>query len=149
MEQGPRQVKRGDAAIADIADAGYTTTVGVGSFREVLSNKINPEHALKTCLRPGRPKTIHTGMRGKPRKTATRKVLEKKIKKPRKIEVRDANKENTRVRRAIRRKGASSATPPVFSKAPAVQDAQPNAAVKLQPMMSCNGSDDKRQMSGR
>ncbi|KAJ6544913.1 hypothetical protein B0H10DRAFT_1836644 [Mycena sp. CBHHK59/15] len=48
----------GDAAIADIADTGYTTTVGVASFREVLSNKINPEHALKTCLRPGRPKTV-------------------------------------------------------------------------------------------
>ncbi|KAJ6615848.1 hypothetical protein B0H10DRAFT_1949588 [Mycena sp. CBHHK59/15] len=44
----------------DISNTGYMTTVGVASFREVLSNKMNTEHTLNTCLHPGRPAKVCT-----------------------------------------------------------------------------------------
>ncbi|KAJ7612330.1 hypothetical protein DFH06DRAFT_1371405, partial [Mycena polygramma] len=62
-------------SFADIASAGYQTTVGVASFREVLSNKINIDQALQN-LRPGRPKK-RTKFVGRPRKATTHKKLEK------------------------------------------------------------------------
>ncbi|KAJ7266477.1 hypothetical protein B0H12DRAFT_1046161 [Mycena haematopus] len=61
---------------ADVGTAGYQTTVGIASFREVLSNKVNIEEALQN-LRPGRPKKVRTKQVGRPRKATTRKKLEK------------------------------------------------------------------------
>ncbi|KAF7372546.1 hypothetical protein MVEN_00117000 [Mycena venus] len=48
---------KGYIPFADIASSGYQTTVGVVSFREVLSNKINLDESLQK-LRPGRPKKV-------------------------------------------------------------------------------------------
>ncbi|KAJ7233257.1 hypothetical protein C8J57DRAFT_1532615 [Mycena rebaudengoi] len=97
----------GDEDIADIAAAQYSTTVGVARFREVLNNKVDPEYALQTCLRPGRPTIIRTGMMGRPRKSLTRKALEKNVKKPCK---RKENKENIHLLEAPRRSTRSSTT---------------------------------------
>ncbi|EDR13470.1 uncharacterized protein LACBIDRAFT_308427 [Laccaria bicolor S238N-H82] len=60
----------------DLRDAGYTTTVGPAQFFESKQNKIDPAHALKVCIRRGRPAKISDGL-GRKRKTPTYQSLEK------------------------------------------------------------------------
>ncbi|KAJ7448875.1 hypothetical protein B0H11DRAFT_2079818 [Mycena galericulata] len=60
----------------DVSNAGYVTTIGVASFREVILNKIDPARAMEN-LRPGRPRKEKTGQRGRPRKATTKAKLEK------------------------------------------------------------------------
>ncbi|KAJ6492957.1 hypothetical protein DFH09DRAFT_1104567 [Mycena vulgaris] len=55
-----------------ISDTGYQTIVGFASFREVLSNKLDPNQLVEAGVRMGRPKKP-----GRPWKSATRKTIEK------------------------------------------------------------------------
>ncbi|EDQ99418.1 uncharacterized protein LACBIDRAFT_316600 [Laccaria bicolor S238N-H82] len=50
----------------DLRDAGYTTTVGPAQFFESKQNKIDPAHALKVCIRRGRPANMVLVGKGRP-----------------------------------------------------------------------------------
>ncbi|KAJ7199941.1 hypothetical protein GGX14DRAFT_372584, partial [Mycena pura] len=72
----PASWRQSTGAFDDIAKSGYQTTVGVASFREVLSNKVNLDQQLEN-RKPGRPPKLRTGKVGRPRSVLTQKKIDK------------------------------------------------------------------------
>ncbi|KAJ7573469.1 hypothetical protein C8J56DRAFT_1170636 [Mycena floridula] len=60
----------------DLRTAGYSTTIGPANFHEQKQNMLDPAKVLKAKGKPGRPKKIQTGNRGRPPKAKT--LAEKK-----------------------------------------------------------------------
>ncbi|KAJ7079275.1 hypothetical protein B0H15DRAFT_914148 [Mycena belliarum] len=79
---------------SDVTNAGFSTTLGVASFKEPMQNK--PDlHVAKALVRRGRPVKIHTGQVGRPRKELTLPKIKIMEREPRSKSVRKrSNQEN-------------------------------------------------------
>ncbi|KDR81019.1 hypothetical protein GALMADRAFT_91738 [Galerina marginata CBS 339.88] len=81
----------------DLREAGYSTTIGPAQFYEAKQNMIDPDHAMKVCIRPGRPRKLPSDGPGKKRKTPTIHSLSSSkppVPKKRKVTIEDKGKEN-------------------------------------------------------